>query len=82
MMLAIQQIILNINIRKPKKQIQMLIFFSCLKLPSTDNISFIDENEENKLKATRIAKVKRLMIGHVNIISIRNKFEMLSNSIH
>ena len=32
MMLAIQQIIVNINIRNPKKQIQMLIF---LLLPLT-----------------------------------------------
>ena len=52
-------------------------------------ISFIDESEEssestsffNKLKATRIANINRLMIGHININSIRNKFEMLSNSI-
>ena len=63
--------------------------YSCLEQSSTDNISFIDENEEssestsflNKLKATRIANINRLMIGHININSIRNKFEMLSNSI-
>ena len=54
-----------------------------------DNISFIDENEESsectsffkKLKATRIANINRLMIGHININSSRNKFKMLSNSI-
>ena len=63
--------------------------YSCLEQSSTDNISFIDENEEssestsflNKLKATRIANINRGMIGHININSIRNKFEMLSNSI-
>ena len=63
--------------------------YSCLEQSSTDNISFIDENEKssestsflNKLKATRIANINRLMIGHININSIRNKFEMLSNSI-
>ena len=54
-----------------------------------DNISFIDENEESsectsflkKIKATRIANINRLMIGHININSSRNKFKMLSNSI-
>ena len=63
--------------------------YSCLEQSSTNNIHFIDENEEssestsflNKLKATRIANINRLMIGHININSIRNKFEMLSNSI-
>ena len=63
--------------------------YSYLEQSSTNNISFIDENEEssestsflNKLKATRIANINRLMIGHININSIRNKFEMLSNSI-
>ena len=63
--------------------------YSCLEQSSTDNISFKDENEEssesslflNKLKATRIANIKRLMIGHINMNSIRNEFEMLSNSI-
>ena len=63
--------------------------YSCLEQSSTNNIRFIDENEEssestsflNKLKATRIANINRLMIGHININSIRNKFEMLSNSI-
>ena len=63
--------------------------YSCLGQSFTDNISFIDENEEssertsflNKLKATRIANINRLMIGHININSIQNKFEMLSNSI-
>ena len=62
---------------------------SCLEQLSTNNIIFIDENEEsskstsflNKLKATRIASINRLMIGHININSIRNKFEMFSNSI-
>ena len=62
--------------------------YSCLKQPSTNNIIFIDENEEssentsfpNKLKATRIANTNRLIIGHININSIRNKFEMLSSS--
>ena len=63
--------------------------YSCLEQSSTDNISFKDENEEssesslflNKLNVTRIANIKRLMIGHINLSSIRNKFEMLSNSI-
>ena len=62
---------------------------SCLDQPSTDNISFIEENKEssesisflNKLKATHIANINRLTIGHININSIRNKFELLSNSI-
>ena len=52
--------------------------YPCLEKPSTDNISFIDENEKssettsflNKLKATRIANINRLIIGHINI----NKF--------
>ena len=73
-MLAIQQIILTINIRKPKKQTRI---YYCLEQSSTDNISVIDENEEgsestsllNKLKATRIANINRLMIGHVNMLS-------------
>ena len=63
--------------------------YSYLEQSSTDNISFIDENEEssestsflNKLKVTGIAKINRLMIGHININSIRNEFEMHSNSI-
>ena len=63
--------------------------YSCLEKSSTDNISFIDENEEssestsflNKLKVTGIANINRLMIGHININSIRNEFEMHSNSI-
>ena len=63
--------------------------YSCLEQSSTDNVSFIDENEESnkstsfldKLKATRIANINRLMIDHINMNSIRNKFEMLSNSI-
>ena len=63
--------------------------YSCLDQSSSDSISFIDENEEssestyflNKLKATRIANINRLMTGHININSIRNKFEMLPNSI-
>ena len=87
-MLAIQKILLTINseakITNPNTNI-----YSCLEQSSTDKISFIDENEEssestsflNKLKATRIANINRLMIGHININSIRNKFEMLSNSI-
>ena len=49
----------------------------------------MDENEDssetifflNKLKTTRIVNIKRLMIGHINVNSIQNKFEMLSNSI-
>ena len=49
----------------------------------------IDENEDssestsflNKLKATRIANINRLMINHINTNSIRNKFETLPNSI-
>ena len=57
--------------------------YSYLEQSSTDNISFIDENEEssestsflNKLKATRIANTNRLMIGHVNINSIRNNLK-------
>ena len=61
----------------------------CLEQSSTDNISFIDENEEssgstsfvNKLNTTRIANINRLMIGHMIVNSIRNKFEMLSNSM-
>ena len=63
--------------------------YSCFEQSSADNISFIDENEEssestsflNKLKAMHIANINRLMIGHININSIRNKSEMLSNSI-
>ena len=62
------------------------IYFS---LASNDNIGFIHENEEssestsflNKLKSTYVANINRLMIGHININFIRNKFEMLSNSI-
>ena len=54
--------------------------YSCLEQLSTDNISFIDENEEsneitsflNILKAKRIANISKLMIGHININSIRN----------
>ena len=89
MMLAIQQILLNINISEAKITNPNANIYSCLEQSSTDNISFIDENEKssestsflNKLKATRIANINRLMIGHININSIRNKFEMLSNSI-
>ena len=63
--------------------------YSCLEQSSTDNISFIDENEDsnentsilNKLNATRIGNINRLITGDININSIRNKFEMLSNSI-
>ena len=33
------------------------------------------------LTLTPIANINRLMIGHININSIRNKFEMLSNII-
>ena len=63
--------------------------YNCLEQLSTDNISFIDESEEssestsflNKLKGTRIFNINRLMTGHININSIRTKFEMLSNSI-
>ena len=77
-MLAIQKILLTINseakITKPNTNI-----YSCLEQSSTDKISFIDESEEssestsflNKLKATHIANTNRLMIGHVNINSIR-----------
>ena len=58
-------------------------------MSSTNNISFIDENEEssesplflNELKTTRLANINRLMIGHINTNSIRNKFEMHLNSI-
>ena len=58
-------------------------------MSSTNNISFIAENEEssesplflNELKATRLANINRLMIGHINTNSIRNKFEMHLNSI-
>ena len=58
-------------------------------MSSINNISFIDENEEssesplflNELKATRLANINRLMIGHINTNSIRNKFEMHLNSI-
>ena len=63
--------------------------YSHLERSSTDNSSFTDENEENiestfslkKLKATRIANIKRLIIGHININSVQYKFEMLWNSI-
>ena len=63
--------------------------YSRLEQSSTDNISFIDENEEsrestsflNKWKATRVANINKWMIGHININSIRCKSEMLSNSI-
>ena len=56
-------------------------------MSSTNNISFIDENEEssesplflNELKATCLANINRLMIGHINTNSIRN--EMHLNSI-
>ena len=49
----------------------------------------MDENEEsiettsflNILKAKRIANISKLMIGHINKNSIRNKFKILSNSI-
>ena len=85
MVLAIQEILLTINIWKPKKTNPNTYLCSCLEQSSTDNISFIDENDEssertsflNKLKATRIANINRLMIGHIKINSIRNKFEML-----
>ena len=43
---------------------------------SSESTSFL-----NKLKAIRTANIKRLMIGHINMNFIRNKFEMLSNSI-
>ena len=87
-MLAIQKILLTINseakITNPNTNI-----YSCLEQSSTDKISFIDESEEssestsflNKLKATRIANTNRLMIGHVNINSIRNKFEIALKAI-
>ena len=73
-MLAIQQILLTINIWKPKKTNLNTYLYSCLEQSSTDNISFIDGNDEssestsflNKLKATRIANINRLMIGHIN----------------
>ena len=76
-MLAIQKILLTINseakITNPNTNI-----YSCLEQSSTNNISLIDEHKEssestsflNKLKATRIANVDRLMIGHININSI------------
>ena len=56
--------------------------YSRLEQSSTDNIIFIDESTSflNKLKATRIANFNRLTIDHININSIRNKFEMLSNN--
>ena len=84
-MLAIQQILLTINIWKPKKTNPNTYLYSCLEQSSIDNISFIDENDEssertsflNRLKATRIANINRSMTGHININSIRNKFEML-----
>ena len=49
----------------------------------------MDENEEsiettsflNILKAKRIANISKLMIGHINKNSIRNKFKILSNSV-
>ena len=58
-------------------------------MSSINNISFIDENEEssesplflNELKATCLANINRLMIGHINTNSIRNKFEIHLNSI-
>ena len=63
--------------------------YHCLEQSSTDNISFIDENVEssestsdlNKLKAPCIAIIKKLMINHININFIWNKFELISNSI-
>ena len=72
-----------------KKKTLNTHIYSCLEQSSTDNITFINENEEsnestsflNKLKTTCIANIKRLMIGNININSIENKFEILSNSI-
>ena len=84
MMLAIQKFSLEYKYSEAKITNPNTNTYSYL-----DNISFIDENEEssestsflNKLNATRIANICRLMFGHINVNSIRNKFEMLSNSI-
>ena len=46
-MLAIQQILLNINISEAKITNPNASIYSCLEQSSTDNISFIDENEES-----------------------------------
>ena len=35
----------------------------------------------NKLKATHTANINKLMIGHITINSIWNKFEMFSNIV-
>ena len=49
----------------------------------------MDESKESnestyflyRLMVRRVANTNMLMIGHININSIRNKFEILSNSI-
>lgn len=63
--------------------------YTCLEKSSTDNVRFIDENEEsnentsflNKLKAGCVGNNLRLIIDHININSMQNKFGMLSNTI-
>ena len=47
MMLAIQHILLNINLLESKITSPNANIYSCLEQSSTDNISFIDENEES-----------------------------------
>ena len=63
--------------------------YSCLEQPSTDDNSFIDDNKEcsegtsffNKLKATRIANINRLLIGHVNINLKCSQMDSLSKDM-
>ena len=69
--------IVNTNIYSPQEQL------------CNNNINLMDANEENsestpflnKLKATHTANINKLMIGHITINSIWNKFEMFSNIV-
>ena len=61
MVLNAQTILLNIFIPKPKEQTQMLI---C----SSDNSSFIDENEESELIWELIADFWGAKSGHSNVV--------------
>ena len=41
-----------------------------------------DNNDENTLKKTRVSNINRLIIGHLNINSLRNKIEALKSVIN
>ena len=91
MMLAIQYILLNTNIWKPKPQTRILKYILVLnshlliilvlwiktRRAVKTHISLTIHID----KATYIANINRLMAGHISTNFIPKKFEMLSNSI-